>query len=255
MKRVAILISGNGTTAQATIKACQDNTLTGIQPFAISSNSEAKGNEKVGNLGITPHIIDRKKLGKEEFDKKLLLVLDELQIDFISLQGWLLLISPAIVAKYKGRIMNQHPGPLDPGRPDFGGKGMSTPYRVNCAILAYVWATGSDAWTESDTHFVTEDFDMGDLIRTEKMSIPSKKEKITIDTLRKNPEELMKTTHQVQKEFYPVEHKNVIASLQMYADGTMKGFKRKQPLIPKENVSILQEAKKLALELFPPFNL
>lgn len=256
MKNVAILISGGGTTAEATIKACQSGQLTGVNPIVISSNSDAKGNQRVKALGIKPHIFDRKHFAdREEFDEKLSHLLEQLQTDIISLQGWLLLISPAIIKKYQGKIMNQHPGPLDPGRLDFGGKGMSTPYRVNSARLAYVWATGSKPWTESDTQFVSEEFDMGDLIRTVKMPMPAKTKKVLIEELRKNPQELITITHEVQKKFYPIEHKNVIATLQMFADGAVKGFRRKFPLIPQENVHILNEAKKLAMELFPSYNL
>lgn len=254
-KNVAILISGGGTTAEATIKASQSGQLKDVNPIVISSNPNAKGNGRVKNLGVEPLIINREQLSKEEFGDKLLNLLEQLEIDVITLQGWLLLISPEIVKKYKGRIFNQHPGPMDPGRPDFGGAGMSTPYRVNCARIAYIWATGEKSWTESDTHFVTEEFDMGDLIRVEKMAIPSKKERIPIEEMRKNPEELIKTTHEVQKEFYPVEHKNVIATLEMFIKGEAKGFKRKEPLIPEKYIGILDESKRLAMEIFPNYNL
>lgn len=255
MKNVAILISGGGTTAEATIKASQSGKLTGVNTIVISSNPNAKGNERVKKLGITPYVIDRNKFSREEFDEELLKLLDKLQIDIVSLQGWLLIIPPAIVTKYKGKIFNQHPGPMDPGRPDFGGSGMSTPYRVNSARIAYIWATGEEPWTESDTHFVTEEFDMGDIIRTVKMPIPAKKEKVSIGQLRKNPQELIQTTREVQKAFYPVEHKNVIATIQMFVDGEVKSFKRSHPLIPDGNIEILNEAKKLATELFPSYNL
>ncbi len=255
MKNVAILISGGGTTAEATIKAAQNGQLKDIKIFVISSNPNAKGNERVKSLGITPFILDREKFTKEEFDKKLFDLLDDLQIDIISLQGWLLLIASEIVKKYQGRIFNQHPGPMDPGRPDFGGVGMSTPYRVNSALLAYIWTTGENLTAESDTHFVTEEFDMGDLIRTEGMDIPRKEKLVTIEQLRQNPQELIDTTHIVQKEFYPVEHKNVIATLQLFLEGKAAGIKREKPLIPDKNVDILNEAKKLAMELFPKHNL
>ena len=255
MKSGAILISGGGSTAEATIKACKNGQIKDINPLVISSNPDAKGNERVKNLGINPYIIDRAKFSKEEFDRKLLKLLEQLRVDIISLQGWLLLISQATVKKYQGKIFNQHPGPMDPGRPDFGGPGMSTPYRVNSALLAYVWITGEKLSAESDTHFVTEAFDMGDLIRAEKMEIPYKKKLLTIEDLRKDPSELIETTHKVQKEFYPFEHKNVIATLQMFINDEEKGFKRDRPLISEKYIDILNEAKKLSIELFPKYNL
>lgn len=256
MKRLAILISGGGTTAEAVIKAIQKKELTGLSPIVISSSREAKGNERVRNLGVELYILDKNDFSnREEFDEKLYNLLEKLKIDIISLQGWLLLISKKIVQKFESKIINQHPGPLDPGSPDFGGKGMSTPYRTNCARIAYVWATGSEPWTESDTHFVTEDFDMGGIIRTEKMAIPAKKEKISIEELAQHPEELMQTTHEVQKAFYPVEHHNVIKTLQLFSNGIVKEYKREKPLIPEENIDILNAAKKLATQLFPKYNL
>lgn len=255
MKKVAILISGRGTTAEATIKACQNGKLKDIAPLVISSNPAAKGNQRVKKLGIKLYIIDRKKFSREEFDKKLLDLLEKFKVDIISLQGWLLLISPAIVKKYQGKIFNQHPGPMDPGKPDFGGAGMSTPYRVNSALLAYNWMTGENLAAESDTHFVTEEFDKGEVIRTQEMAVPVKGKLVTIEELRKNPDELIKTTHEVQKEFYPVEHQNVIATLQMFVNGEVTSFKRKKPLISKKNINVLNEAKKLATELFPNYNL
>lgn len=256
LKRLAILISGNGTTAQAVINAYQKNELTGLKPVVISSNKNAKGNERVKNLGAQLFVIDKNDCGTtEEFNDKLCNLMEKLSIDIISLQGWLPLIPFSLVLKYQGKIINQHPGPLDPGRPDFGGKGMLTPYRTNSARLAYVWATGEEAWTESDTHFVTQNFDMGGIIRTEKMSIPSKKEKVSIKMLRENPQDLIQTTHVVQKAFYLVEYQNVIKTLQLFADGDVKEYKRKKQLIPEKNIEILENAKKLAIQLFPNYNL
>lgn len=256
MKRLATLISGNGTTAEAVLKAIQNKTLTGLNPIVISSNKEAKGNTRVKNLRVELHILDKNSFKtRKEFDTKLLHLLEKLQIDIISLQGWLPLISQEIVKKYQGQIINQHPGPLDPGRPDFGGSGMSTPYRTNCTRLAYIWATGEDAWTENDTHFVTEKFDEGEIIRVEKMAIPKKNKKVSIESLQNNPEELIQTTHDVQKVFYPVEHHNVIKTLEMFSKNKVKIFKRDKPLIPDEYVQTLEEAKKLATSLFPNYNL
>lgn len=256
MKNLAIFISGGGTTAQASIKAIQEGKLTGLRPFVISSNKKAKGNELVKNLGVTPYIIDKKEFPDQQiFEEKLLRLLEELQIAIISLQGWLPLVPPRVVQKFKGGIMNQHPGPIDPGRPDFGGAGMTNPYRVSCARLAYIWTSGDEAFTESDVHFAEKTFDMGDLIRIEKVTVPAKKEVTTIEALQKNPKELINTTHEVVKKLYPVEYANVIEALQMFSDETAKGFKRAKPLIPEKYIPFVEPAKKLAIELFPYKNL
>lgn len=256
MKNLAILVSGGGTTAEAVIKAIQNNELTGLQPFVISSNKDAKANERAKGLGITPYIIDKNTYADQKaFEDKLLSLLGELQIAIISLLGWLPLVPTTVVQKFKGNIMNQHPGPIDPGRPDFGGKGMTNPYRVTAARLAYIWTSGDEAFTESDVHLADEQFDMGDIIRIEKMSVTAKKQKVTIEALRKDPEELIKTTHQVVEQLYPIEYKNVIGALQMFSYGSAKGFKRKTPLIPEKFIPFVEPAKQLAVELFPYKNL
>jgi phosphoribosylglycinamide formyltransferase 1 len=254
--KVAILISGGGTTAEAVIKACQSKVLSGIEPVVISSNLQAKGNKRVKTLGADLYILDKDSFtSSEEFGKALYDLLYKLNADLISLQGWLHLIPKKIVQRYENRIINQHPGAIDPGREGFGGAGMSTPYRVNATLLAYNWMTGEEISAESNTHFVTEEFDMGDIIRIEKMKVPTKKKLVCISELRNNPAELIKKTHKVQEKFYPVEYKNVIATLQLFSDGKARGLKRGKPLIPKENIPLLKEAKKLATELFPFINL
>lgn len=254
--KTALFISGGGTSACAVLKACLEKKLTQIEPIVISSNPNAKGNQRTAVLGFSPTIIDRTSFATlAKFGNELLSLLQKNKIELIFLQGWIPLIPANVIHAYDGNIVNQHPGPLDPGRIDFGGKGMSTPYRVNCARIAYSWMSGKDNWTQSVTHFVVEEFDMGNLIRTEKMSFPAKKQQLTIASLRKHPQELIETTHEVQKQFYPIEHQNVIATLQLFSDGKAKGFKRKNPLIPSDKIPLVLEAKKLAIELFPSYNL
>ena len=121
--------------------------------------------------------------------------------------------------------------------------------QLTSARLAYIWTSGDEAYTESDVQLVEEEFDMGDLIRIEKLPVPAKKEKMTLEQLKKDPTELIETTHQVVKELYPLEHKNVIASLQLLSDNKAVAFKRKTPLVPETYVAYVEPAKKLAIEL------
>lgn len=253
---VGILISGGGTTAEAVIKASKRRKLKDVDFVVISSNPTATGNKRVKKLGIKPYIIDREKYKTHQaFGKDLLALLKKLHVDVISLQGWLPLIPENVIDAYKNKIINQHPGPLDPGRPDFGGKGMSTPYRVNCAKIAYSWVTGQDPWTESVVHFVTKNFDQGDLIRVAKMRLPLTKKKVTIEDLEKNPEKLIKTTYRIQKRFYPIEHKNVIETIKHFTNGGVSTYIRTKPLVPSQHLRVLEESKNLAMKLFPPHNL
>lgn len=251
--RLALLISGSGTTAEAIIKACQKGELEKVTPVAvIASRPNSPGIQKAKNLGVETFVVQRRDFPTiTAFGEKLLEILRNLKVDLVSQNGWLPLTPANVVAEYNGRIINQHPGPLDPGRIDFGGKGMYGA-RVICARLAYEWAVGErDPWTESTIHWVNEEYDKGDLIRVVRMSIPPQGRAVKIAELRKNPQELIKITKIVQVSLLPLEHQNVIAALEALAKGEKPAFRRLKPLIPNNQTRIIYEAKKLAKELFP----
>ena len=243
--RLAILISGGGTTAEAVIRACQSGELPGITPVVVITDRESAGGiEKAKALGIETVVVNPK------IEGELLKTLQKYNVDLVSQNGWLALTPPDVVEFYSGKIINQHPGPLDPGRhADFGGRGMYGA-RVVCARNVYCWLTGTDFWTEAVTHFVTERFDEGDLIRVERMKMPER-EKIEEDQLKNLSSELIAETKKVQEQLLPLEHKNVIETLRMFAKGSAAGFRRQTPLIPDENKKYLDIAKQTAIELFP----
>lgn len=57
-------------------------------------------------------------------------------------------------------MINQHGGPLDPGRPDFGGRGMYG-RRIHCARLYFVRATQRGFFTEATAQRVALQYDRG----------------------------------------------------------------------------------------------
>lgn len=228
---VAILISGGGTTMQAIIQACQSGELSGINPaVVIASRPDAGGILKAQALGI-PTVLAG----------DLLEFLDKYQIDLVSQNGWLPLTPLEVINKYPSMIINQHPGPLDPGRGnDFGGQGMYGA-RVFCATLIYTQLTKQDFDTELTTHFVTKNFDEGDLIR------------VTKSTIKYIPDlaDFVSATQKLQSELLPLEHQNVIATLKLFQEGSVNGYRRSTPLIPTKNIPYLNQAKQLAIKLFP----
>ncbi|OGH27514.1 MAG: hypothetical protein A3C27_01870 [Candidatus Levybacteria bacterium RIFCSPHIGHO2_02_FULL_39_36] len=252
--RTALFISGGGSTAEAVIKAHQSGELRGILPIVvISSRSDAPGIQKAESLGVQTRIVQRKDFSSpESFGEQLLRTLKSYGVELVSQNGWLPLTPTSVVQEYRERIINQHPGPLDPGRGnDFGGKGMYGS-RVTAARLGYSWIGGEDFWTEATTHHVTEKYDDGDLIRIVQMDIPPLGRLVTIAELQNFPQPLIDKTKEVQAKLLPLEHRNVIATLQMFAEqGSLPHSRRPKPLIPEGREQILLEAKRLAIELFP----
>lgn len=243
---------------EAVIKACRANTVPGIFSAAvIASSSAAEGLSKAALLGVPTAVVARADFkSAEEFGEALLQALQAFGIDLISNNGWLPLTPKAVVERYKNRIINQHPGPLDPGRGnDFGGTGMYG-VRVMAARIIFEWITNpSDPWTEATVHFVTEKFDEGDLIHTARFSLPKPGEALTISALEKDhaiQESLRQRVVGVMKEFITLEHQTVITALSLFGEGTPpKGFRRSSPLINEGDKTTLGASKRLAALLFP----
>ncbi len=255
MIKLAILISGNGTTMEAIIKACQSKKLKKINPVVvIASRPDAGGIEKASYLGIKNiFIIQPNQHSEDDFGRQLLKILKNFQIDLVSQNGWLPKTPDNVIDQYQNRIINQHPGPLDTGRCDFGGKRMYGA-RVSCACVAYTWLKGSKFFTEATTHFVTSEYDQGDLIKTTSLKILPHPKKPTINKFISSKtwqEKLIKKTKDLQKKLFSLEYTNTIAAIQLFADNKIKGFRRDKPLIPKEEIEIVNQAKKLAVKLFP----
>lgn len=255
--KLAILISGGGTTAQAIIHATKNGSLENLVTPAvvISSNPNATGLMKATQLGIPTEIVERKNYKKdEEFGKDLLQILQKYNVEFISQNGWLPLLPRNVIAEFPNHIINQHPGPLDPGYEDFGGKGMYGA-RVTCARLLYcLFIQNTDPWTESDIHYVTNEFDRGSLIRIVKMGLPKVERRITPEDCEYSiavQEYVKHITEQIQAKLLPIEHENVIVSLKEFAKGRMPEKIRESRLVPEENLSVLHTAKKIAIHLFP----
>lgn len=254
---VALLISGGGTTAQAIIEASRDGKLKGLvnPSVVIASRKGAGGIEKALERGIPVEVIDRTNFSSQEaFGEKILSVLVAHSIDVISQNGWLPLTPKNVLEAFPQKIINQHPGPLDPGREDFGGKGMFGA-RVTCARVLYCYLTKDEhPFTESTVHFVTEEFDKGSIINIVTFPFAQLDRKISLEQVLTNMpvrEFIINITRKIQQELLFVEHKNVINTLLQFAKNEINHFTREEPLIPNKNIEILRKVKHIAAQLFP----
>lgn len=129
--RVAVLVSGSGTNLRALLDAQQAGQLPQADiRLVISDRPGAQALERARARGIQALCVDAGKVGREEAERLLLQTLRGEAIDLVVLAGFLMILSPAFVAAYAGRIVNVHPSLL----PAFGGKGMYG-LRVHQAVL------------------------------------------------------------------------------------------------------------------------
>lgn len=251
MLRIALLISGGGTTAEAIIRSTQRGLLKELVSPAvvISSSASAEGIAKVQAMGIPTEVVDTH---QETFGENLNELLSNYSVQLVSQNGWMPLTPQNVIEKFARNIINQHPGPLDPGRPDFGGKGMYGA-RVVCARLLYCFFTQEQhPWTESTVHYVTEEFDKGSILRVAELPFASPDRKIAPENVEGSTpvqEYVKHATKKLQEELLELEHENVIQTLAALARGEHPSFTRESPLVV--DTQALTLAKRWAIRLFP----
>ena len=144
-RRVAILISGRGSNMKALVEQAQ-----GYEVALIASNKPlAPGLEWARSAGLPTWTWDSKGVDKYEFDRVLSAALEDHDVGTIALAGFMRILSPSFIDRWRGRIVNIHPSLLPKYR------GLDTHAR---AIAA------GDAVSGCSVHLVTEELDAGEVL-------------------------------------------------------------------------------------------
>lgn len=154
--RIAVFVSGGGTNLQALINAQKSGIIhSGEIEVVIASKEGVYALERAKNAGIPGLAVQRKDFSsQQEYEDKLVQVLNEYRIDMIVLAGFLSILSGEFTKKYPNRIINVHPALI----PSFCGKGYYG-LKVHEAALDYgVKVTGATV------HYVNEVPDGGQII-------------------------------------------------------------------------------------------
>lgn len=172
MKNIAVLVSGGGTNLQALINAQIDGIISsGKITLVVSNNPDAYALTRAQNSGIKT-VVCNKKVLLDKFEDELIAVLEENNIDFIVLAGFMCILSEKFTTRFANKIINVHPSLI----PSFCGKGFYG-LKVHEAALEYgVKVTGATV------HFVNEIPDGGKIIMQKAVNIL---ENDTPETLQK----------------------------------------------------------------------
>jgi phosphoribosylglycinamide formyltransferase-1 len=156
MTRIAVLVSGGGTTLQALIDARGRGELGGGElSLVVSSRAGVHAPERAEKAGIKTLIIERKKFPDlEDYDAAIAAALSEEKIDLIVLAGFLSILGRKTLKLYENRIINVHPALI----PSFCGKGFYGIRVHEEALKKGVKVTGATV------HFVDEVVDGGKII-------------------------------------------------------------------------------------------
>ena len=123
LQNLGILISGRGSNMESILKTIKKQRIPINPSIVISNKPNAKGLKIAEKLGVKTLVIDSKeyKNKRTEYDKKIIKELEKNGVTsrngLVCLAGFMRIISPHFIKKYKNRIFNIHPAllPAYPG--------------------------------------------------------------------------------------------------------------------------------------------
>ena len=180
MKKIVVLISGNGSNLQAILDATLSGKINGKICGVISNKASAYGIERAKQAEIPTFIFSRKQFeSNQAMDKAIAIQIEALEADLIVLAGYMKILTSEFTQRFEGKILNIHPSLL-PKYP-----GLNTYQR---AIEA------GDNEHGMSIHFVNEEVDGGAIVLQAKVPIYPE------DSI----EELMARVHEQEHRCYPL---------------------------------------------------
>ncbi|MGB2705766.1 MAG: phosphoribosylglycinamide formyltransferase [Candidatus Omnitrophota bacterium] len=188
---IAVFISGSGTNLQAIIDAISSGRISAKIALVVSDNKDAYALERAKKAGIETFVLAPGGFKtREDYDREIVKELEKKKIDLIVLAGFMRLLSPYFVKKYKNRILNIHPALL----PLFKGT-----HGIRDAFESGAKKTGVTV------HFVDEKLDHGPIILQEAVNIDADD---TLGTL--------------EEKIHKVEHKLYPEAISLFVEGKLK---------------------------------
>ena len=189
--RVAILASGNGTNFEALTKQFQVGEIPGNEALMFCNHPNAQVIKRAERLGVPHETFSVKECGgKDTYEERLLKVLQDYQIDFIVLSGYLRMVGPKILNEYPNSIINLHPALL----PNYPG--------LNSIERAFDdYKKGKIKETGVTVHFIDVHLDHGPIIAQQVVPIYPDD---TVDTLEAR-------VHETEHKLFPATLKKVLS--------------------------------------------
>lgn len=153
--KLVILISGRGSNMAAILRTIKKQKIPITPIVVISSKSSAKGLGIARKLGVKTEIVESKGFqgSRWEYDQKIIRVLNKYGItsknSLICLAGFMRILSPKFIKKYKNRILNIHPAIL-PAFPGLDAQKQAIDYGVK--------------YSGCTVHFVDDGIDTGPIL-------------------------------------------------------------------------------------------
>ena len=175
--KIGVLASGKGTNFQELINLSENGELD-IEIKVLITNKEEAGCIKRAENAKIPHkiICSEDFLQKELFESEIINTLINYDVELVVMAGWMKIVTPFFINKFKNKIINIHPSLL----PAYKGG-----YAIKDSILNGSKITGCSV------HFVEEEVDSGSLIMQAALSIEKE------DNLESLTQKIQKLEHKI----------------------------------------------------------
>jgi formyltetrahydrofolate-dependent phosphoribosylglycinamide formyltransferase len=149
--RVAVLISGRGSNMEALIRAAQEQKYPAEIVLVLSNKEDAPGLEIARKLGVAAEAVPAKPFGPDRaaHERAIDARLREAGVEIVCLAGYMRILTPYLVGRWAGRMLNIHPSLL-PKYP-----GLDTHARA---------LAGAEQNHGCTVHLVTEGMDEGPIL-------------------------------------------------------------------------------------------
>lgn len=149
-KRIGVLLSGRGSNFEALAESMSAGRIPDAEIAVVISHREgAPGIERARTRGIDARVIPSRGLERDAYDRQVVTVMREKNVDLVCLAGYMRLLSPYFVKEYHGRIVNIHPSLL-PAFPGLEAQRQALEHGVK--------------FTGCTVHFVDETLDAGPIL-------------------------------------------------------------------------------------------
>jgi phosphoribosylglycinamide formyltransferase-1 len=197
---IAVFASGRGSNFAALARAMKKGKIQAIFSLLVCDNPKASAIGRARRAGIKVALVKREDFAtRNDFEQKIIQHLEENDIGLIVLAGFMRILGPDLVIRYKDRILNIHPALL----PAFKGA-----HAIKDAFDYGVKVTGVSV------HFVDERMDHGPIILQAPVEI---KEADTLESL--------------EAKIHKVEHKIYPQAIKLFIEGKLKLEGRKIRII------------------------
>lgn len=196
MGNIGVLISGRGSNMQSIVEACKRGYINAKVSIVLSNRAEAPGLEFARSENIETVVLPHKAFPvREDYDRQVVDILHQKQVDLICLAGFMRLLSSVFVSAFPNRIMNIHPALL-PSFPGLHAQKQAVEYGVKV--------------TGCTVHFVDEGLDSGPIILQKILEV--------------KPDD---TEDSLSQRLLPLEHAAYVEAVKLFFDGRLHVENRK----------------------------